>query len=166
MAVLAALVVLVAGHGTATAAPVEVQPALGAAIVDRLNDLRHEYGLRRLDVSPGLTRAARDHAVSMGREGYFSHSSRSVASVSARLARYYPGSGKPGWEVGEVLFWAVGRASAAEVVAAWLASPMHHRTIRDSWKDVGVTAVVATNAPGFFGGRTVTIVVGDFGTRG
>jgi uncharacterized protein YkwD len=166
LAALLAALLLGAGPAVASSPRVEVQPTLSAAIVERLNDVRRERGLRRLDVSPGLARAAREHALDMGREGYFSHSSREIASVSARLARYYPGSGRPGWSVGEVLFWTVGRASAAEVVEAWLGSPTHHRAIRDDWDDVGVGAVVAANAPGVFGGRTVTIVVADFGSRG
>jgi uncharacterized protein YkwD len=156
-----------AGQALAAGPEIEAQPVLADAIRERVNDYRHDHGLRRLDVAPGLVRAARELAVTMATEGTFSHTTRQVASVQARIARYYPGSDDPGWSVGENLYWSTGRASAADVVEAWFASPAHHQTLlSDRWEDIGLSAVVVKNAPGVFGGRTVTIVVADFGTRG
>lgn len=164
--VTAAFVLLLATPAVAAAPRISDQPALSAAIVERINEFRRDHGLRRLDVASGLVRAARGHTQAMATEGFFSHS-RQGASVNTRLARYYAGAGTPGWAVGEAMFWKAGRASAAEVVSAWLRSPAHHRVLRTAaWDHVGVSAIVAENAPGVYGGRTVTIVVADFGTRG
>ncbi len=45
-------------------------------------------------------------------------------------------------------------------------SPKHRENIlTPRWREVGLSAVTVPAAPGVFGGRDVTIVTSDFGTR-
>ena len=48
----------------------------------------------------------------------------------------------------------------------WLASPPHRANLLDPhWREVGLSAVHATSAPGVYGGEAATIVTADFGVR-
>jgi uncharacterized protein YkwD len=48
----------------------------------------------------------------------------------------------------------------------WLRSRPHRRNLlTPRWREIGLSAVHVAAAPGFFGGRTVTIVTADFGVR-
>jgi uncharacterized protein YkwD len=81
--------------------------------------------------------------------GYFDH--RGVRRVSGLSV------------VGENLAWGVGRISADHVLALWLQSRPHRRNLLSPvWTRVGV-GVAYGRAGGVYGGRTVTIVVADFG---
>jgi uncharacterized protein YkwD len=45
-------------------------------------------------------------------------------------------------------------------------SPEHRTNLLCSkWRDVGVSAVHSSSAPGVFGGKAITIVTVDFGVR-
>jgi uncharacterized protein YkwD len=102
----------------------------------------------------------------MGRLGFFSHLSADRSGVSTRITSFYSVRGASSWAVGEVILWRVGAVSAAEAVSSWLASSTHRgQLLGGPWRELGVTAVRATRAPGVYGGRTVTIVVADFGVR-
>lgn len=163
------LAVAAALAAPASAAPTEVKASrsLNAAIVSKINATRSAHGLRRLKVAAPLSRAARQHAVSMATLGYFSHTSRNGTSSGRRITSFYSVSQGKNWAVGEVLAWATGDVTAGRVLAMWLASSPHHRQLLSKrWRDVGVSAVRSTNAPGVYGGRTVTIVVVDFGSPG
>jgi uncharacterized protein YkwD len=77
----------------------------------------------------------------MIRRDYFSHSSRSGRSVSARARKAgYKTSGWSKWSVGEVLAWGSGgRGTPAAVFRAWMHSAGHRRIILGKrWRDVGV----------------------------
>lgn len=139
--------------------------ALTSGIASAINSLRADDGLKRLKVSGQLSRAARKHALSMATQGYFSHSSADGSSYERRIATFYQNEGRS-WAVGEILAWATGSVTPQRVLSMWLASAPHHRQlVSKRWRDIGVSAMRATNAPGVFGGRTITIVVVDFGTR-
>ncbi len=163
LAVAAALV------GPASAAPADVTASrsLNSAIVSKINAVRSGHGLRRLKVAAPLSRAARQHAVSMATLGYFSHSSPDGTSSGRRITSFYSVSEGKNWAVGEILAWATGDVTAERVLAMWLASAPHHRELLSRrWRDIGVSAVRVESAPGVYGGRTVTIVVVDFGSPG
>jgi len=163
------LAVAAAFVGPASGAPAEVTVSRGlnSAIVSKINALRSTHGLRHLKVATPLSRAARHHAVSMATLGYFSHSSPDGTSSGRRITSFYPISQGKNWAVGEILAWTTGDVTAERVLAMWLASAPHHRQLLSTrWRHIGVSAVRVENAPGVYGGRTVTIVVVDFGRRG
>jgi uncharacterized protein YkwD len=136
------------------------------ALVVSVNDVRRLRGDPLLVVSGGLARAARAHALSMARGGYFSHSSADGTAFWRRIARYYPVAGAARWQVGENLYWSTASPDARAITAAWLGSPEHRRILYGRWAQVGLAIVRAAHAPGVFGGRDVEIVVADFGARG
>ena len=146
------------GAQSAAAWPETTRQRLGrstAAMVSQINSARHAHGLRALRVSADLGRAARAHAGSMAEDGYFAH-----GSPAARIRRYYRGS-----KVGEAMLWRSPTVGAKEAVQAWLASPAHRRILLSkSFREVGV-GLVSTRSGGAYDGRTVTIVVADFGAR-
>jgi hypothetical protein len=48
----------------------------------------------------------------------------------------------------------------------WMNSPPHRRVLlTPTWRDVGISALHVTAAPGDFGGDDVTLVTADFGIR-
>jgi len=122
-------------------------------------------GRPRLVVSAQLSRAAAAHARAMARRGFFEHSDADGTPFWKRIGRYYRLSGYRSWRVGENLYWSPGASAPAQVVSAWLRSPPHRRDLLGTWKQLGVAMVEARNAPGFFHGKDVTIVVADFGSR-
>jgi uncharacterized protein YkwD len=134
-------------------------------LVDRMNAARAANGRPRLVVSAPLSRAANAHARAMAQRGFFAHNDADGTPFWKRIGRYYGLSGYRSWRVGENLFWAPGAATPAQVVLSWLRSPPHRRDLLGTWKELGVAVVAAPDAPGFFGGKDVTIVVADFGSR-
>jgi uncharacterized protein YkwD len=134
-------------------------------LVDRMNAARLERGKPKLAVSAQLSRAAAAHARAMAERGFFAHSDADGTPFWRRIGRYYRLSGYRSWRVGENLYWSPGTAAPAQVVSSWLRSPPHRRDLLGTWKELGVAVVAAPDAPGFFGGKDVTIVVADFGSR-
>ena len=119
-----------------------------------LNQIRTSHGLRPLVASPALARSADAHAVSMGRLGYFSHTSADGTSVRpAASPASTPRRRTSSWMVGENLLF-VGGASCSrrrEAVAMWLESPHHRRNILEPrWRSIGIAEVFAPHAPGRF----------------
>ena len=48
----------------------------------------------------------------------------------------------------------------------WLASPEHRRILLTrSWRQIGLAAIRADNAPGVYGGQSVVILAAEFGIR-
>ena len=135
-------------------------------LLEQLNDQRLARRLRPLKFSLPLARAAEAHGLSMGRIGYFSHTSADGTPFHRRIARFYPSRGYVMWKVGETLMWGSPDVANSEAIRAWLASPVHRRVMLNAiWREVGIATIRATNAPGVFGGADTTIVVADFGAR-
>ena len=144
----------------------EVDGGLGTDVAAAVNATRRNNELGKLRASPALNRAARAHALSMAKLGYFSHSSADGSSPTRRITDYYRVSGASSWAVGEVMVWAAGSLSARRALEIWMASSPHRREILSArYRELGVGAVRTANAPGVYGGRSVTIVVVDFGRR-
>lgn len=125
-------------------------PSLESALVSRINALRARHGLRRLEPSRRLTRAARAYAQQLLAGGYFEHGAvwRRLAGLSA---------------AGENLAWQAGTASADRTVALWLASPPHRRNVLSPvWRRLGIGAVYGPGS-GVYGRGPVTVIVADFG---
>ena len=141
-------------------------PSLNASIVARVNAIRVGRGLQRVTVAPGLAAAARLHSRQMAQTGRFQHESPDGTPFWQRVQRFYRKGGFHNWTVGETLVWQSPTATAAKVVTAWLDSPPHREILFDPrWREVGVSAVQDTAAPGDFEGLEATIVTADFGVR-
>ena len=168
--VAAALFVITSGASAASvgrSVSARVDPTLARDLNTAINEARSTHKLRRLAVSSELTRAARQHALAMGRLGFFSHSSADGSSSGTRITSFYGVSGSRSWAVGEVLLWGKRGLSARRVLASWLSSTPHRSEVLNRrWREIGVAALEVDNAPGVYGGRDVTLVVVDFGARG
>jgi uncharacterized protein YkwD len=171
---LLALAASLAAIAALAAAPASPAPAgtaatlttLDAAVVAQLNRVRADHGLAPLRLDRGLTQAATAHSSEMLADGYFSHDSANGSPFSTRVRRYYGPVGHGFWSAGENLLWATGSMDAARAVAMWMASPDHRANIlAPQWRDVGIAALAESDAPGAFGGATVTLITTDFGVR-
>jgi uncharacterized protein YkwD len=171
IAVLVALALLSVGAARVSAAGTPVRTVasvnqLESQVLDELNAIRRAHGLRPLRLSRPLSAAADAHSRAMGRFGFFSHESRDGSEFWARVKRWYGSSGYHRWSVGENLLWSSGRLSAAEALKLWMGSPGHRKNIlTPAWREVGLSAVAVSGAPGVYGGRDVVIITSDFGTR-
>ena len=135
--------------------------SLNASVLAQLNVERSDHGLAPLKPSRRLADAARAHSSEMLTAGYFSHNSFDGSVFWQRIRRYFgPGA------VGENLLWAEPSVGARRAVAMWMASPEHRANILDpDWRVIGVSAVHAAAAPGYFGGHAVTVVTTDFAAQ-
>ena len=171
LAVLAFLAFLSTGVGSSTAAgsPVRQLTAanqLESQVLGQLNAVRRAHGLRPLRLSNPLSAAADSHSRSMGRFGFFGHSSRDGSEFWQRVQRFYRQGGYSSWSVGENLLWSTTGLDASGALTLWMASPGHRKNIlTPRWREVGLSAVTVPAAPGVFGGRDVVIITSDFGVR-
>jgi uncharacterized protein YkwD len=100
----------------------------------------------------------------MAQAGYFAHESADGTAFWKRLRSFY--APKSYWSVGENLLWSSPDIDGQHALQLWLASPEHRRNlVNPSWREIGVSAVHATQAPGVYQGLDVTIVTTDFGVR-
>ena len=131
-----------------------------------INDLRRSNGLSELTLNPALTLAALGHSQSMGLHGYFTHEGWNGSPFWMRIKpKYRPQLGKR-WSVGENLIWASPDLSADQAIQIWLNSPPHRKNLlTPAWREVGLGAVRALDAPGVYEGLDVTILTADFGVR-
>ena len=162
---LAALASVAPAGSSATQQGMRDEAALERPLLGAINALRAKHGLPRLRYSQTLARAANFHSTSMGRLGYFSHTSRDGTAFDRRVQRFYrPGPGR--WSIGENLLWASPTVTPAEAIQMWLDSPSHRRILLTrGWREVGIGAVRVNAAPGMFAGMEVVIVTADFGSR-
>lgn len=116
------------------------------------NSHRVHAGLRRLDAGEGLGRAARFHAQSMSKGGFFSHVDPSGRAPGDRVAMF---AGRGAFSViGENI--AAGQRGPRSVCRAWMHSASHRANILKP----GYTQIGAGVA---FGGRYGRYFVTDFG---
>ena len=132
--------------------------------LDLHNATRAKNGLPAFCVHPILQKAARAHSQDMINKDYFSHTSPSGETSSARLKRYgyTPISGRY-WTVGENIAYnhKTGVASADAVHSQWMNSTGHRSNILNSkFKQIGIGAVY-----GDYKGSNVTMWTANFGSR-
>ena len=171
--VLAAVLCAAAFAATATAAPSQQATAgitrvssLETDVLAQLNAVRRQYGLVPLKLSTTLSRAANEHSVQMGADGYFAHEDVSGAAFWKRIEKVYPSAGRKYWAVGENLLWSSPDVDGPGALKLWMASPEHRKNILTAkWREIGISAVHVLAAPGTFNGLDVTIVTTDFGVR-
>jgi uncharacterized protein YkwD len=157
---------ILAASATATTRSETSLRGLNHNVLAAVNTFRSEHHLGRLRESRALDRSARAHSLEMGKDGYFAHPSADGTAFWRRIQRYYVARNYSTWTVGENLLWASPTVSAGGAMKMWIASPEHLANLLSStWREIGVSAVRAVDAPGVFGGRTVVIVTTDFGSR-
>jgi uncharacterized protein YkwD len=170
---LAALVCAAAVVGTAAAAPAQERTAgitrvtqLEGDVLAQLNSVRRANGLVPLKLSATLSKAANEHSLQMGQDGYFAHESFDGSAFWKRVERYYPSAGRKYWAVGENLLWSSPDVDGPGALKLWMASPEHKKNILTAkWREIGISAVHVAAAPGTYDGLDVTIVTTDFGVR-
>lgn len=152
--------------GATSQQPASAMGALEQGVLTDINAFRRDHGLSPLRLSAKLAAAARSHSGEMAERGYFSHDSANGASFDRRIARYYSFRGARYWSVGENLLWSSPDVDASGALNMWLNSPPHRKILLTArWREVGLSAVHVTSAPGTYAGREVTIVTADFGVR-
>jgi uncharacterized protein YkwD len=164
-----AAIAAVAAVGTSGAfASPHVQRAalsqLESSVLADINAFRAQHGLGTLRLNPQLTVAARAHSQQMAQKGYFAHESADGSVFWKRMRSFYVSAHS--WSVGENLLWSSPDIDGARALDMWLASPEHRKNlVNPQWREIGVSAVHVTQAPGVFHGQDVTIVTTDFGVR-
>jgi uncharacterized protein YkwD len=141
-------------------------PSLNAAVLAQINAFRAQHDLTALTVSRGLTLSASKHSTEMGADGYFAHTSPDGSAFWQRIKAFYPSRSFGYWSVGENLVWSSPTIDATTAMQLWEQSPEHlANLLSPRWRQIGVSAVHVTAAPGVYHGMNVTIITTDFGTR-
>jgi uncharacterized protein YkwD len=123
------------------------QAASADPMIERINAVRADHGLRPLQGSERLARSARRHAGRLMEHGSFGHGALRLSGFSS---------------LGEALAYHRGRRLAvARTVRRWLGSAVHRGLVLDpSFRWAG-----AGRSSGRFGGRRATIWVLRLGRR-
>jgi uncharacterized protein YkwD len=151
-----------AASHAASCPPGQGARALVVSTLCLINKTRAEHGAPRLRLDRRLVQAAQGHSRDMVAHHYFSHTSRSGLSSSARIASTGWMRGRRRWKVGENLAWQAGPPSARWVVSAWLRSPPHRQVLLDrSFQVIGLGITRGTPTSGASSGATYTA---DFGS--
>jgi uncharacterized protein YkwD len=156
------------GAAPAAASPVPACPpgqgarALTVTTLCLINQERASRGAPRLRLDGKLRRAARRHSRDMVARHYFSHTSRTGLSPSARIARTGWMNGRSHWKIGENLAWQMRAPSPRSIVDAWLRSRPHRRVLLDpAFHVIGLGIV--RGVP-FAGARRGATYAADFGS--
>jgi len=161
-----AAVAFTAASAPAQAGSVSQIGALQSGVLQQINFIRTEHGLVALRPSVALDEAAAQHSDEMVADGYFQHDSFDGSVFWKRIVRYFPSAGYGYWSVGENLLWASPTIGPASALQMWMSSPEHRANILNPrWREIGISAVHATSAPGTYRNLPVTIITTDFGVR-
>lgn len=169
IAIAAAIAAAAALAGSAFAAP--SRPAVSLTTLEQgvladINAFRAAHHLVPLQLSVSLTAAARSHSLQMEADGYFAHNSYDGTLFWKRIESYYPSKAFGFWSVGENLLWSSPGVDAQKALTMWENSPEHRKNMLDPhWRQIGISAVHVSSAPGVYHGLPVTIVTTDFGVR-
>jgi uncharacterized protein YkwD len=119
-----------------------------SSLLQQMNRIRVQHGLRPLRFDTRLERAARYHSREMLGTDVFSH-----GAFAHRMAAF----AVRGHVAGENLAWGTGGLSTARaIVAAWLASPEHRANLlRPSFTRAGVGDLVGS-FQGYAGAHVIT----------
>jgi uncharacterized protein YkwD len=151
---------------TSRTASATAMQTLDGGVLFELNQIRVQHGLVPLTLDSQLSAAAEGHSAEMLQDGYFAHNSFDGKAFWTRLTAYTNGSTNGGWSVGENLLWSAPGVDASQALKLWMASPEHRANILNAkWRQIGVSALHAGDAPGTFGNQPVTIITTDFGVR-
>jgi uncharacterized protein YkwD len=170
-AALSACLALVAASAALGAPAQPRQPASSLSSLEQgvlvdINAFRTEHGLVPLRLSSALTLSAREHSQQMASDGYFAHESADGSAFWKRIQRFYASSPFRYWSVGENLLWSSPDIDPQGALKLWEDSPEHRANLLNArWREIGVSAIHVTAAPGTYNGLDVTIVTTDFGVR-
>jgi uncharacterized protein YkwD len=117
-----------AADGRATAAAPVQDRSLELRIFALVNRERRTHGLKPLDFSPALARAALKHSRAMAKQDFFDHQGRGEPGLFVRVAD----SGENAAYVGENLYESTGTATdelAEECVRMWMWSTGHRSVL-------------------------------------
>jgi uncharacterized protein YkwD len=143
-----------------------VLSSLESGVLGQLNKIRVQHGLQPVKISARLTASAAQHSREMGADGYFEHNSHDGTAFWKRIGRWYGSNGYGYWSVGENLLWSSPQVDPVDALQLWMNSPEHRANILTArWREIGISAVHVTAAPGTFKGLEVTIITTDFGVR-
>jgi uncharacterized protein YkwD len=161
-----AAAVLASSAVAAPSRPAAALSPLENGVLAQINQVRAQHGLGSLRLSAKLSAAARAHSQQMAADGYFAHESADGSAFWKRVKQFYSSSPWGYWSVGENLLWSSPDVSPPDAVRLWMNSPEHRQNLLTArWKEIGVSAVHVSAAPGIFKGLDVTIVTTDFGVR-
>jgi uncharacterized protein YkwD len=153
----------------AAAANVLQRNSVEPTVVERINEVRRNHGLRALKVSDLLTHAAQRHATNMGWKAYFKHDFKKDGDwygFSRWIRWYWPEASYTYWSAGENLAWGAPSLSPSKTVTMWMNSPGHRANILGRWSRIGVGVVHVSNPGGYYSAYSdVTIVAAEFGRR-
>jgi uncharacterized protein YkwD len=150
----------------ATSQRVTIDNSLDVSVLQRINEVRAEYGLPPFRISASLNLAAAAHTREMVSVGYFGHASSDGSPFWKRVGRFYGTKGFSRWSVGENLVWGSPDLSGDDAVQVWLGSPEHRANLLSpQWSEIGLAAAHVPAAPGIFGDNETTVVTADFGAR-
>jgi uncharacterized protein YkwD len=165
LGLLAAALLAPAAGAAPRRAHVALTPLESGVLVD-INVFRRAHHLQPLQVNVRLDEAARAHTQQMAQDGYFAHESADGSAFWKRIQGFYPSTASAFWSVGENLLWSSSNMTPARALQMWLASPDHRANLMNPrWREIGVAAVYAADAPGVYQGLDVTIITTDFGVR-
>jgi uncharacterized protein YkwD len=140
--------------------------SLESGVLKDINKIRAQHHLAAVRVNARLTAASAQHSREMGAQGYFEHASHDGTAFWKRIDRWYAQGSFHYWSVGENLLWSASEVAPAVALQLWMNSPEHRANILTArWRDIGVSAVHVSDAPGTYKGLDVTIITTDFGTR-
>lgn len=131
-----------------------------------INTYRAANNRGSLNFSSGLNASTRQHTFDMGRKGYNDHNTPGGWTWLQRIKYYYPKCSYSYYTVGENILFNTPDIDAATVVKWWKGDQVHkYNMLNPNWRQIGISAVHFTDAPGVYGGYDVTIVTADFGAR-
>jgi len=139
---LAALVAtgFLAASARATSRSEKSMLAMNHQVLAAVNRFRAAHGLARLHESPALDRAARQHSLQMGRDGYFAHTSADGTAFWRRIRRYFSARNYSYWSVGENLLWSSPSVDPGRALTMWMHSPEHRANMLSStWSRIGIS---------------------------
>jgi uncharacterized protein YkwD len=155
-----------APSGEGTRATRVTLTSLESGVLDQLNQIRASHGLQPLRVSARLTASADQHSREMTAKGYFAHESADGSAFWKRVQRFYGSSNFGYWSVGENLLWSSPDVDPKEAIDLWMESPEHRANILTArWREIGISALHTSSAPGTYNGLDVTVITTDFGVR-
>lgn len=139
-------------------------------LVQRINQVRANHGLKPMRVVTRLTRAATRHSNSMAKVGYFRHELRHKGKwkpFGTWIRWYWPGPDYTSWSAGENLAWGAPGLGVRKTVSLWMHSPGHRANLLSKdWNKIGVSIVHVVDPVGEYADfGEATIVTADFGRR-
>jgi uncharacterized protein YkwD len=157
-----AAVLLVAAPTSLIAAPASPAKtnATTTALLDKINEVRAEHGLRPVAFDAHLARAAKTHSSDMVARDYFLHESGPGGEgFDRRIGRFWHPAGNV--SMGEILAWGSGTyASPAAAVRQWLNSPPHRAILLSpNYTLVGIGVAYGR----FLGHPRAAVYTADFG---